>query len=260
MPPSSRPFERPVVDVPPLLRRADGGADPLLCRARAELETFTVDGELDVIDSADSPQIILVAGGFEPGVTSTVLWLRRAHAVDISCVQLVPYEIGGELILGSSILIPLPEAADYEVRVAEKAKAAAESKGAVKLNTEAALAFVDSIPTGRWTAYCDVAVAGGSPKGAMAVGEWLSKTAANIPKVYRVLTIKGEVSEGWKASDPALPQTREEVQQKLAHEGVLFDAEGRASKDQRWRLEDYGATLGPGESNGPLTAGDGHAP
>jgi alkylated DNA nucleotide flippase Atl1 len=228
--------------------------------ARAELEAFVANGDLDVIDSEDSPRIILVAGGFEPGVTSTVLWLRRAHEVDISCVQLVPYKIGGELVLGSSILIPLPEAADYEVRVAEKAKAAAGSKSAVKLNTEAALAFVDSIPGGRWTAYYDVAVAGGSPKGAMAVGMWLSKTATNIPKVYRVLTIKGEVSEGWKASDPALPQTREEVQQKLAGEGVTFDAEGRASKEQRWRLEDYEATLGPSEANGPFAAMDGHAP
>jgi hypothetical protein len=96
------------------------------------------------------------------------------------------------------------------VRVAEKAKAAAESKSAVKLNTEAALAFVDSTPTGRWTAYYDDAVAGGSPKGTMEVGMWSSRPPASVPNVNRVLTIKGEVSEGWKASDPALPQSRKE--------------------------------------------------
>ena len=53
-------------------------------------------------------------------MTATFLWLRREFKMDITCVQLVPFEIGDDLVLGSSVLIPLPESADYEVKVAEK--------------------------------------------------------------------------------------------------------------------------------------------
>ncbi len=207
--------------------------------AREELEKFIGGADLDAIDEDEQPRIILVAGGFEAGVTSTVLWLRRVHRLDISCVQLVPYEVGQTLLLGSSILIPLPESADYEVKVAEKLHAAATSKGVARLNHEKALAFIASIPTGRWSAYYDVAVAGDSPKGAMGVGSWLSSTAEDVPNVYRVLNVKGEIVGGWKAENPALPATPEAVRERLEEEGVEFAPNGRARQDQRWTPEDY---------------------
>lgn len=55
--------------------------------ARGELEGFIEGGDLDVVDEDEQPRVILVAAGFQPGVTSTVLWLRRAFSVDISCVD-----------------------------------------------------------------------------------------------------------------------------------------------------------------------------
>lgn len=211
--------------------------------ARTELESFTGGATLDAVDDDEQPRIILVAGAFEAGVTSTVLWLRRVHRLDISCVQLVPYQVGGSLLLGSSILIPLPESADYEVKVAEKLHAASTSKSAARLNRDKALAFIASIPHGRWAAYYDVAVAGDSPRGAMGVGSWLSKTTEEVPHVYRVLTVKGEVVGGWAADDPTLPQTIDDVYQLLDQEGIVFDAAGRASQDQRWTPEDYASTV-----------------
>ncbi|MFN2611253.1 MAG: hypothetical protein ABR507_10355 [Actinomycetota bacterium] len=37
--------------------------------------------------------------------------------MDIRCIRLVPYEIDGKILLDIQQVIPLPEAADYQVRV-----------------------------------------------------------------------------------------------------------------------------------------------
>lgn len=225
--------------------------------ARAELERF-IEGSLDVVDEDEQPRMILVAAGFQPGVTSTILWLRRAFRMDISCVQLVPYEVAGELVVGSSILIPLPESADYEVKVAEKLQAAVTKKWThAPLDHEKAKAFIASIPYGRWSAYVDVAIAGDSPKGAMGVGSWLSNKGDEVPNVYRVLNAIGEVSAGWKAVGPGLPPDPEGVRALLAEEGVLFDAEGRADQSQRWTAADYARTLeATARPDGGIPAGE----
>jgi alkylated DNA nucleotide flippase Atl1 len=223
--------------------------------ARGELEDFIESGDLDVVDEDEQPRIILVAAGFQSGVTSTVLWLRRAYRVDISCVQLVPYEVRGEPVIGSSILIPLPEAGDYEVKVAEKLQSATKKKATqARLDHEAAKRFIASIPTGRWSAYVDVAKAGGSPKGAMGVGSWLSKRGEDVPRVYRVLNALGEVSEGWTAVSIHLPPDPDGVRELLRSEGIRFDENGRADPEQRWTIDDWEsarpehvpATNGPG--------------
>lgn len=216
--------------------------------ARDELEAFIEGGDLDVVDEDQQPRIMLVAAGFQPGVMSTVMWLTRAYAMDITCVQLVPYEVAGELLLGSSILLPLPEAGDYEVKVAEKQQAAKSRKASTSLNHEQALAFIASVPAGRWTAYVDVAIAGGSPQGAMGVGSWLAKTGENIPTVYRVLNKRGEVSEGYKATDPELPPDAAGVRARLEQEGVRFSEDGRADEEQRWTVEDWGPVAAVPES------------
>jgi hypothetical protein len=89
-------------------------------------------------------------------VTNTALWLTRNFGLDITCVQLMPYEIGGEVVLTSSVLIPLPEAADYEVRVQEKRRrASARKRDSAPVDFEAAKAFIGSIPAGSWASYGD---------------------------------------------------------------------------------------------------------
>lgn len=210
--------------------------------ARSELEEFIEGGDLDIVDDDEQPRMILVAAGFQAGVTSTVLWLRRAFRMDVSCVQLVPYEVGGQLLLGSSILIPLPEAGDYEVKVAEKLQAATSKKVARSLDHEKATRFIASVPSGRWTAYVDVAAAGGSPKGMMGVGSWLSNKGEDVPNVYRVLNALGEVSLGWKATRPDLPPDPDGVKRLLESEGIRFDENGRADQMQRWIVDNWNAT------------------
>jgi alkylated DNA nucleotide flippase Atl1 len=206
--------------------------------AREELEAFIEGGDLDVVDEELKPRIVLVAAGFQSTVTTTVIWLTRAYDMDITCVQLVPYEVGGQVVLGSSILLPLPEAGDYEDRVAEKQRAATNRKATVSpLDHDRARAFIAAIPTGRWAAYIDVAVAGGSPKGAMGVGSWL-KSDTDIPHVYRVLNRSGQVNEGYTATEPDLPSDPAAVKELLEMEGVTFTEDGRAIQEQRWTVAD----------------------
>jgi hypothetical protein len=95
-------------------------------QARATLEAFAGAESLDALDEDEQPRVILVARDFRAGVTNTVLWLSRNFALDITCVQLIPYSVEGSLILTSNVLIPLPEAADYEVRLQEKRRKASE--------------------------------------------------------------------------------------------------------------------------------------
>jgi hypothetical protein len=89
--------------------------------ARAELEAF-----LDQAEGSDEPaissevRIILVSADFGREITSTVLWLNGFEGVDIRCVRLVPYEIDGKVFLDIQQVLPLPEAADYQVRLRRK--------------------------------------------------------------------------------------------------------------------------------------------
>jgi alkylated DNA nucleotide flippase Atl1 len=202
-------------------------------QARARLEDFLGSQSLDAIDEDEQPRIILIAGDFRAGVTNTVLWLSRNFGLDISCVQLIPYTVDGSLILTSNVLIPLPEAADYEVRLQEKRRRASEVREGRKLDFDAAKAFIAGVPAGRWTTYGDVAAAGGSPGGAQAIGTWLLRTSG-VPNVWRVLNRHGRVSKHWKGGDPGIPVTPAEVLERLREEGVHFDESGRADPSQRW--------------------------
>ena len=64
-------------------------------------------------------RIILVAREFSREVTASVLWLRD-YGLDIRCLRLVPYRMGTDLLIHVDTVLPMPEARDYLVRVAEK--------------------------------------------------------------------------------------------------------------------------------------------
>lgn len=92
--------------------------------ARAELESFLA--QADAADDGDEPvispdvRIILVSANFGREITTAVLWLNRFDGMDIRCVRLVPYELDGKILLDIQQVIPLPEAADYQVKIRRK--------------------------------------------------------------------------------------------------------------------------------------------
>lgn len=93
----------------------DSGRD-----ARAELMAF-IDAEQDEEPTiASDVRIVLVCADFGRELMTAVLWLNRFEGMDIRCVQLVPYELDGRVLLDIRQVVPLPEAADYQVRVRRK--------------------------------------------------------------------------------------------------------------------------------------------
>lgn len=77
-------------------------------------------------------RIVLVAGGFDPQITTTVLWLTEMYGLDIRCVKLVPYSVDGRLILDVQHIIPLPESEELRVRLRQRetaVRAAEQSMG-----------------------------------------------------------------------------------------------------------------------------------
>jgi hypothetical protein len=74
----------------------------------------------EAIDISTEVRILLVAGDFSREITTAVLWLNRFDGMDIRCVQLVAYEINGRNYLDVEQVIPLPQAADYQVQIRKK--------------------------------------------------------------------------------------------------------------------------------------------
>lgn len=89
--------------------------------AQAELAAFLDAGEgaEDPVISTDV-RIMLVSADFGREITTAVLWLNGFEGMDIRCVRLVPYEIDDKVLLDIQQVLPLPEAADYQVRLRRK--------------------------------------------------------------------------------------------------------------------------------------------
>lgn len=76
-------------------------------------------------------RVILSAANFSKELTTAVMWMNE-RGLDIRCVRMQPYKLeGSELLIDIQQVIPLPEAAEYQIRVREQAvehKAAAQNK------------------------------------------------------------------------------------------------------------------------------------
>ncbi len=72
-------------------------------------------------------KIVLASAEFSKELTSSVMWLND-FGLDIRCVRMHPYINNGETILDVQTVIPIPEAADYQVRLREKKTKERESR------------------------------------------------------------------------------------------------------------------------------------
>ena len=86
--------------------------------------------EEGIVAFTDKVRIVLASAGFSTEVTTAVLWLN-AQGLDIRCVQMRPHDFGGKTLLDIQQVIPLPEAAEYQIAIREKSveQAAAEVGG-----------------------------------------------------------------------------------------------------------------------------------
>ncbi len=97
-----------------LHRRSSDGKD-----ARTAILEFLDWEEVDEDRFAQDVRIILVSAEFSRELTTTVMWLNERE-LDITCVRIKPYQDDGRLLIDVQQVVPLPEAADYIIRIKEK--------------------------------------------------------------------------------------------------------------------------------------------
>ena len=133
----------------------DAHRDYVAKRGRDEDARLAILGHLEAADEADAeiqtqrPRIVLASAGFSTELTTSVLWLRDAD-IDIRCVKLQLYRSGDGLMLDASQLVPLPEAADYLVKVREREAVERKQRrqGELVLGGEAFRDTIASVPEG----------------------------------------------------------------------------------------------------------------
>lgn len=100
-------------------RKTDQGASRE--QAQRDLLMFLDESEADEVKLDSMPRIMLIAQDFSAEITTTVMWLRDHTDLDISChtVSLYPYGDGGKAVY-FDLLLPLPQQADYLIKVRRK--------------------------------------------------------------------------------------------------------------------------------------------
>jgi hypothetical protein len=116
------------------LAKHSGSGTPDPEAARSELLEFFGWTSPDGQRFPEDVRVILVASEFDKELTTSVLWLRE-RGIDVRCMRLRPYRLeDGGILMECTQLIPLPEAADYQVRVEQQK--AAERKERIELTFE----------------------------------------------------------------------------------------------------------------------------
>lgn len=90
-----------------------------------------LDIEEIALNKGVTQRVMLVAGSFRKEVTSTVLWLLN-YNLRIQCFKVIPYQLGEQLLLNVEQIIPMKEAEDFSIRMAEKTQEDISSQEEVK--------------------------------------------------------------------------------------------------------------------------------
>lgn len=105
-----------------------GGEIPEEMAKKSILGFLEVESISDVKFDGDV-RIILVSSDFSTEITTSVMWLNK-YDLDITCVRLKPYKVGDQILVDLTQIIPLPEAAEYEVKIRAQAQEAKKVKSA----------------------------------------------------------------------------------------------------------------------------------
>lgn len=86
------------------------------------LEFLGVEDIEDVeINKGNSQRIFFVAANFRKEVTSSVMWLMN-FGLDIKCFKVTPYVYNGKILVDFDQIIPIKDAEDYTIKMANKKK------------------------------------------------------------------------------------------------------------------------------------------
>lgn len=78
---------------------------------------------------ATDVRIVLASAEFSKELTSSVLWLNK-YRIDVRCVRMKPYRFEGKILVDIQQIIPIPEAAEYQVQLREKEQEQREARTA----------------------------------------------------------------------------------------------------------------------------------
>jgi len=111
---STMTFEKAVEVYANYLKRDGRDAD-----AEAALLEFLEWDEPDEDRFAQEVRVVLASSDFSRELTTAVMWLNERD-LDIRCIRIKPYCDDGRVLIDVQQVVPLPEAADYMVRIREK--------------------------------------------------------------------------------------------------------------------------------------------
>ena len=69
----------------------------------------------------DDQRIILVSGKFRKEITSSVMWMLN-HGIKAQCFKITPYEYNKQVLLDVEQIIPVKEAEEYIIKMADKSR------------------------------------------------------------------------------------------------------------------------------------------
>ena len=99
--------------------------------AAARILEFLDWSEPDEEQFAQEVRIVLASADFSKELTTSVMWLND-FGLDIRCVRMHPYVSDGQTLLDIQAVIPIPEVADYQVRIRDKKQKERESRKAAR--------------------------------------------------------------------------------------------------------------------------------
>ena len=112
---STMTFERLVV----IFKRYIEGND-LKRNAEKDLLEFLGWDEPDEKQFAQEVKIVLASAEFSKELTTSVTWLNDVYGLNIQCVRMQPYQDGADTLIDVQTIIPLPEVADYQIKISQK--------------------------------------------------------------------------------------------------------------------------------------------
>jgi hypothetical protein len=93
-----------------------------------------------LLNQGSKQRIMMVAGQFRKEVTSTVLWLMN-YKIRIQCFKVTPYAMGDKLLLDLEQILPLKDAEEYIISMAEKVQDDIASQESLKVSNNIRMEF-----------------------------------------------------------------------------------------------------------------------
>jgi len=97
------------------------GGDDAQERARQQVLEFLDFDSADEVELSGEVRIILAAANFSDELITSVIRLNKRD-LDIRCMRLKPYKLDGRILIDATQIIPLPEAANYEIKIRAQAQ------------------------------------------------------------------------------------------------------------------------------------------